>query len=117
MVRATTYCTSIPATAPTLRPSAPASPHQLWFAQAGQDLVMSVIGRPQTLTLAGWYDGAASHLGEVDTADGYRIADRGIEQLVQAMAVYQPPASGQTTLPPELASDLAPVLASTWQHT
>jgi Ca2+-binding RTX toxin-like protein len=90
---------------------------QLWFAQAGQDLVMSVIGRPQSLTVTGWFDGAANHLGEVETADGYQIDDGGIEQLVQAMASYQPPSPGQTTLPPGLAADLAPILASTWQHS
>lgn len=78
---------------------------------------MSVIGRPQSLTVANWFDGADRHLGEVDTSDGYAIDDSGAEQLVQAMAAYQPPAANQTTLPPEFAADLAPILASTWHHT
>src|SRR3954466_9286560 len=83
---------------------------QLWFAQSGQDLVMSVIGRPQSLTVADWFAGADHRVGEVETADGYAIDNSGVEQLVQAMAGYQPPAAGQTSLPPELAADLAPVL-------
>jgi hypothetical protein len=88
----------------------------LWFAQSGQDLVMSVVGRSQTLTVSGWYDGADNHLGELKTADGYQISDTGMQQLVQAMASYTPPAEGQTTLPPDLASALAPALAANWQH-
>ncbi|MBN9088743.1 MAG: hypothetical protein J0J01_17705 [Reyranella sp.] len=89
---------------------------QLWLAQSGHDLVMSVVGRPQTLTLADWFDGGANHLGEVETADGYGIGDAGVEQLVQAMAAFSAPGAGQATLPPDLAQSLAPALAANWHH-
>jgi len=35
---------------------------------------------------------------------------------LEAMASYTPPAEGQTTMPPDLASALAPALAANWQH-
>jgi hypothetical protein len=89
---------------------------QLWFAQSGQDLVVSVIGRDQSLTVAGWYGGASNHLGELETADGHQISDSGMQQMVQAMSAYTPPAEGQTTLPPDRASALAPALTANWQH-
>jgi hypothetical protein len=89
---------------------------QLWFAQSGDDLVMSVIGRSQSLTVTDWFDGAASHLGQVQTADGFSISDSGIEQLAQAMAGYNPPGAGQTTLPPDLSQALSPPLAANWHH-
>jgi hypothetical protein len=90
--------------------------NQLWFAQSGQDLVVSVIGRDQSLTVSGWYNGTNNHLGELETADGQEISDAGMQQLVQAMSVYTPPAEGQTTLPPDLAAALAPALATNWHH-
>jgi hypothetical protein len=89
---------------------------QLWFAQSGQDLVMSVVGKPQSLTLGGWYDGADHQLGEVTTADGWQVSAAGIGQLVQAMSAFQPPAAGQTTLPSDVAQALAPALAANWHH-
>jgi hypothetical protein len=37
-------------------------------------------------------------------------------QLVEAMASFAAPAFGQTTLPPELASNLPSALAANWQQ-
>jgi hypothetical protein len=53
---------------------------------------------------------------KVAGGDGYTASAGGIEQLVQAMASFAPPASGETTLPPELAANLAPALSANWQH-
>jgi len=89
---------------------------QLWFAQSNNDLVISVIGRGQGVTVADWYASSNSHVGEVTMSDGYSISDAGVEQMVQAMLPFMPPAAGQTTLPPDLASNLAPALAANWQH-
>jgi hypothetical protein len=38
-----------------------------------------------------------------------------VQNLVDAMAAFAPPAPGQTTLPPEYASQLNPVIAANWQ--
>jgi len=53
---------------------------------------------------------------ELVMSDGYSISDSGVQQLVQAMAAHSPPAAGQTTLPPNLASSLRPALTANWQH-
>jgi hypothetical protein len=82
------------------------SHEQLWFARAGDDLVMSVIDEGQAVTVAGWYAASANHAVQVTTGDGYPIGDAAIEQLVEAM--FTPPAAGETTLPPALAANLAP---------
>jgi Ca2+-binding RTX toxin-like protein len=89
---------------------------QLWFAQAGNDLIVSVIGQNQSVTVSNWYGAANNHLGQVLAGDGYTATDAGIQQLVEAMASFTPPASGQTTLPPELAASLSSTLAANWQH-
>jgi hypothetical protein len=89
---------------------------QLWFAQSNGDLVISVIGQNQSETIAGWYASSDNHIGEVTTSDGSSISDSGVQQLVEAMASFSQPGAGQTTLPPDLASRLAPALTANWQH-
>jgi serralysin len=86
---------------------------QLWFAQATDDLVVSVIGEDQSITVAGWFASADNRLGEV-TAGGLSATAAGIDLLVQAMSAFTPPPLGQTTLPSELATALAPALAANW---
>jgi hypothetical protein len=80
---------------------------RITVARTGDDLVMSVIGEGQTVTVTDWYAASANHAARVTAGDGYTIGDAAIEQLVQAMASLTPPASGQTTLPPELAANLS----------
>jgi hypothetical protein len=38
-----------------------------------------------------------------------------VENLVQAMAAFSPPAAGETTLPPAYQTSLEPVIAANWQ--
>jgi Ca2+-binding RTX toxin-like protein len=89
---------------------------QLWFAQSGNNLVVSVIGQSQSTTVSDWYGATNNHLSKVLAGDGYTVTDAGIQQLVEAMASFTPPPAGQTTLPPELAANLSAALAANWQH-
>jgi len=43
------------------------------------------------------------------------LLDSQVQNLVSAMAGFAPPAAGQTTLPANYASSLAPTLAANWQ--
>ena len=70
---------------------------QLWFARAGNDLVMSVIGQGQAVTVTGWYSSADNRLAQVAGGDGYTASAAGIEQLVQAMASFAPPVGPDDT--------------------
>jgi hypothetical protein len=89
---------------------------KLWFAQSNEDLVISVIGRQQSVTIADWFDAPDSHVGTLQTADGFSISDAGIDQLVQAMAAFPPP-GGHSHISQGEAATLAPVLAANWQHS
>jgi hypothetical protein len=90
---------------------------QLRFAQSNNDLVVSVIGQSQSVIVADWYSSTDNHVGTLTTNDGHEISDAGVQQMVEAMASYEQPGSGQTTLPPSLASALAPALAANWHQT
>lgn len=88
---------------------------QLWFRHVGNNLEVSIIGTADRFTLQNWYSGSACHVEQFRTADGRLLLDTQVENLVQAMAAFSPPASGQTTLPQNYQDALSPVIAANWQ--
>jgi hypothetical protein len=92
---------------------------QLWFANANGDLVISVLGRHRdhSVTVSDWFDSPDSHISTIKTGDGFSISDEGVDQLVQAMAAFSPPAQGHSHLSHTVADALEPVLAANWQHS
>jgi hypothetical protein len=85
---------------------------QLWFQRSGDDLVISVIGQGQMVTVGAWYEATANRVGQIVAGDAYAATNAGIEAMVPAMASFTPPASGQTTLPSELAANLSSTLVA-----
>lgn len=92
--------------------------NQLWFKQSGNDLLISVMGTQDQVTVAGWFSSSAAKLSEIKTADGSMI-DSGLTQLVQAMATYSTNHAGfDPTLVSQAPSDttLQASMASAWHH-
>ncbi|OYY73521.1 MAG: hypothetical protein B7Y40_09150 [Gammaproteobacteria bacterium 28-57-27] len=87
---------------------------QIWFRRDGGNLQVSVIGTDDSLTINNWYIDSANHLEQFKTADGHLLLDSQVELLVNAMASFAPPAAGQTGLPTDYQSALAPVIAANW---
>jgi len=87
---------------------------QLWFSQQGANLVVSVIGTAETETLTNWYYGAYFQVADFKTSDGRALQASQVNNLVNAMASFSPPAMGQMTLSPSVASQLEPVIAANW---
>lgn len=88
---------------------------QLWFRQFGNNLEVSVIGTSDKFTLNNWYLGNQHHVEQFRTSDGQLLSDSNVQNLVQAMASFSPPAAGQTTLPANYQSSLSSVIAANWQ--
>jgi len=88
--------------------------NQVWFARSGDDLVASVIGTTDSVTVRDWYVGTGNRL-DFETGDGMQLTDSAVQALVDAMAVLTPPVLGETDLPAAQAAALASVLASAWQ--
>lgn len=88
---------------------------QLWFRQVNNDLEVSVIGSTDKATITNWYSGSAYHVEQFKTGDGKLLTDANVDALVQAMAAFAPPSAGQTALPQDYQTALAPVLAANWQ--
>ena len=88
---------------------------QLWFRQVGNSLEVSVIGTTDSFTISDWYLGSEYQVEQFKTADGETLLESQVQNLVQAMAAFAPPAAGQTTLPQNYAPTLNPVIAANWQ--
>ena len=90
------------------------SDNQVWFSQVGNDLEVSIIGTQDQLVIKDWYLGSAHHVEQFKT-DFNTLTDSNVQNLVNAMAAFAPPVSGQTSLPPSYQAALNPVIAANWQ--
>ena len=88
---------------------------QLWFSRSGNDLDVNVIGTDDHLRIENWYAGPQHRVERFETSDGHVLVESMVQQMVQAMAAFSPPAAGQTTLPPDYRDALAPVIAADWR--
>ena len=89
---------------------------QIWFKKATNNLEVSIIGTSDKLVIKDWYLGNAYHVEQFKTTDGAKtLTDSNVQNLVNAMASFAPPAAGQTTLPTNYQTSLAPVIAANWQ--
>ena len=89
---------------------------QIWFQKVGNNLEASIIGIADKLVIQDWYLGNAYHVEQFKTTDGAKtLTDSNVQNLVNAMASFAPPAAGQTSLPTEYQTSLAPVIAANWQ--
>lgn len=88
---------------------------QIWFRRQGDDLEVSIVGSQDVATVRQWYAGQEFRLDQVKLADGRTLTDIQVDQLVDAMATFAPPAAGQSSLPNDYRTALTPVLAANWQ--
>ncbi|MDB5407969.1 MAG: Hemolysin-type calcium-binding repeat-containing protein [Rhodospirillales bacterium] len=89
---------------------------QIWLLHSGNDLKVDVMGSTDSATLVGWYSTGYSKLQEIVTADGRKL-DTQVDQLVQAMAMFQTSNPGfdptaASRAPPDAA--LQNSLAAAW---
>ena len=99
----------------TLRFGEGISDQQLWFAQQGNDLLVSVIGTSESVLVKNWYAGSSPPSDSFVDGSGNTLQASQVANLVDAMASYSPPSAGQTTLPSNEATTLDPVIAANWQ--
>jgi hypothetical protein len=86
---------------------------QIWFAQQGNNLVASVIGTNEAITVQNWFT-SSDDGWQFKTQSGQTLTNNQVVNLINAMNGLTPPAAGQTTLPAALATQLEPVIAANW---
>lgn len=90
-------------------------PEQLWFKHQGDDLLISLIGSEQRVTLHDWYADAPARSRDIVAGNGQRLWERDVDQLVQAMAAFAPPGALASRVDAAQALALQPVLAANWR--
>ncbi|KIP15197.1 proconvertase P-domain protein [Burkholderia sp. MSHR3999] len=109
------YSVEFGGTGEQLRFGADVSSSNLWFQEVGQDLQITVDGTGESVTLKNWYAATPERAGSIVAGDGKTLSASSVNQLVQAMAAFAPPAAGQTSLPAAEQQTLQPVLAASWR--
>ena len=91
------------------------SANQLWFRKISSNLEVSVIGTNDKFLVSNWYSGSRYQVERFEAGDGKATTSSQVQNLVQAMASFSPPAMGQTQMPVNYQSQLANVIAANWQ--
>ncbi|MEP6969541.1 MAG: carbohydrate-binding domain-containing protein, partial [Betaproteobacteria bacterium] len=87
---------------------------QLWFRRVGSNLEVSIIGTTDKLSISGWYSGSAYRIEQFNTSGGQTLLESQVQNLVDAMAGFAPPAMAQTHLSQAYADALTPTIAANW---
>ena len=89
---------------------------QLWFSRAGDDLVVSLPGTADRLTVTNWFLGAQYRVEIFQAASGALLRAEAVQALVDAMAALSPtvPQAGLTA---EQQSALWPAVKTAWGLT
>jgi LysM repeat protein len=98
-----------------LRFGADTASDHLWFQQVGQDLLITEVGVGGTVTAKNWFAPTPEQAFGISAGDGKSLSRSGVDQLVQAMAGFAPPAPGATSFTAAEQQTLAPVLAANWR--
>ena len=89
--------------------------NELWFRQVGTDLEISTDNPADKVSIKGWYSSNAARVERVESGDGKVLLDSQVQNLVDAMAAFAPPAGGSSNLTPEQKAQLEVVIAANWQ--
>jgi trimeric autotransporter adhesin len=108
-------CDCTPGNTDVLAFGAGVSVDQIWFRRKCCDLELSIIGTQDKATITDWYRGSSHQVEQLRTNDGKALLSSQVDCLVQAMAAFAPPSSGQTTLPPNCQTALQPLIAANWR--
>ncbi|MCL4759576.1 MAG: hypothetical protein KJZ96_14675, partial [Rhodocyclaceae bacterium] len=88
---------------------------QIWLRRQGYNLEIALLGTEEGIVVSNWFYGGAYQLNALELSNGQRLAGAQVQSLVEAMAAFDPPGAGVTSLPPGYAESLHPVIATSWQ--
>jgi Ca2+-binding RTX toxin-like protein len=87
---------------------------QVWLRRVSNNLELSVIGSGDRFVVTNWYSATTNQIETLKLADGKTLTSANAQKLVDAMAAFAPPSTGQTTLPANYQSSLGGVIAANW---
>lgn len=90
----------------------------LWFRQDGNNLVISVLGTDDSVTVQNWFSGTGNVIEEIRAGDGKVLDQSEVQLLINAMSSFQPSTAARPfgiKADDPLPQQVATVYASTWQ--
>ena len=91
----------------------------LWFAQNGNDLLVTLRGTGGTdsVRVKGWYSDTDNRLARFQLSDGQVLEATQVQQLVQAMADFSTSSGSPTSLSGSEQQTVETVIAANWKTT
>mgnify|MGYP003571116923 FL=1 len=87
----------------------------LWFWRKDNDLRLGAIDTQDWLTIQDWYAPGADNIETMTTpSDSYVLTENMLQQLVEAMAVFDVQSAGDLNVPQQDQDDVQSVIAAAW---
>jgi hypothetical protein len=67
------------------------------------------------ITIDNWFKNDSSQIEQFKTSDGSVLLNNQVDRLVQAMSVFDPPASGEFNPDQAVRDELITTIAAAWQ--
>ncbi|WDG52371.1 calcium-binding protein [Pseudomonas chlororaphis] len=90
------------------------SNQNLWFSHENNNLVIDVTGSEDRITIQDWYNNTAQQI-DVIQAGSTALYANAVDNLVNAMAAFGPPAGGEISLTQAQRDQVNVVIAANWQ--
>ncbi|WP_277588252.1 calcium-binding protein [Pseudomonas chlororaphis] len=90
------------------------SNQNLWFSHENNNLVIDVTGSEDRITIQDWYNNTAQQI-DVIQAGSTALYANAVDNLVNAMAAFGPPAGGEISLTQAQRDQVNVVIATNWQ--
>jgi Ca2+-binding RTX toxin-like protein len=89
---------------------------QVWLAKDadGSSLDVIVIGTADKVVIKDWFSSPNNRVERIVASDGKTLNAGKVQNLVNAMASFSPPAMGQASLPADTPAGVTKLVASSW---
>ena len=85
----------------------------LWFSRSGDNLQITIVGTEDQLIVNDWYSQESRQIDKIEVGTFYLLNNQ-IENLVNAMAVFDVPEGSGKVVSQDAREELIPVLANNW---
>lgn len=87
----------------------------LWFSQVENNLQVNLLGTEDRVTILNWFESDQNQIESIQVDNGLSIGSNEINLLVEAMAAFNPPQSGEVSLTETEQNQINQSITSSWQ--
>jgi Ca2+-binding RTX toxin-like protein len=89
--------------------------HDLWFSRSGYDLVVDNLNNTDQVKFQNWFVDDNQKVDEFTSADGYTLDATAVDQLINAMAAFDPTGIGSVDVLADLPESIRTQITANWQ--